>query len=113
MDDVFETVDREHFALTAFVRATDDSHFVVFADGDGSDLCEGRISDGPERMLCDWNEDSWWQLGFGGRRLTLCLSRSSLLRGALMITRRTLEGALKWAFLAFLREEWRAERAQC
>ena len=39
---------------------------------------------------------------------TLCFSRNSLLRGALMITRRTLEGAEKWALRDFLREEWRA-----
>lgn len=43
-----------------------------------------------------------------GRRRTLCLSRSSLLRGADMMTRRTEEGALKCALRAFLREEWRA-----
>ena len=29
-----------------------------------------------------------------------------------MITRRTLDGALKWAFLDFLREEWRSGCAQ-
>ena len=39
---------------------------------------------------------------------TLCFSRNSLLRGALMITRRTLEGAEKCALRDFLREEWRA-----
>lgn len=39
---------------------------------------------------------------------TLCFSRSSLFRGALMITRRWLEGALKWALRDFLREEWMA-----
>ena len=35
----------------------------------------------------------------------MCFSRSSLLRGALIITRRTLDGALKCAFRDFLREE--------
>lgn len=40
--------------------------------------------------------------------LTLCFSRRSLLKGALIITRRTLDGALKCAFRDFLREEWRA-----
>lgn len=39
---------------------------------------------------------------------TLCLSLNSLDRGALMITRRTPEGALKCALRDFLREEWRA-----
>ena len=43
-----------------------------------------------------------------GNGRTLCFSRSSLLRGALMITRRTLEGAEKCALRDFLREEWRA-----
>ena len=43
-----------------------------------------------------------------GSMLTLCFSRSSLLRGALIMTRRTLEGALKCALRDFLREEWRA-----
>lgn len=37
---------------------------------------------------------------------TLCFSRSSLLKGALMMTRRTLDGASKWALRDFLREEW-------
>ena len=36
---------------------------------------------------------------------TLCFSRSSLLRGALMMTRRSLEGALKCALRDFRREE--------
>ena len=43
------------------------------------------------------------------RRLTLCFSLSSLLNGALMMVRRTLEGALKCALRDFRREEWRAE----
>lgn len=46
--------------------------------------------------------------GGGEGGCTLCFSRSSLLRGALIITRRTLEGALKCALRDFLREEWRA-----
>jgi hypothetical protein len=41
-------------------------------------------------------------------KLTLYFSRSSLLRGALMIVRRTLEGAPWWALRDFLLEEWRA-----
>lgn len=48
------------------------------------------------------------EAGTSYKRHALCLSRSSLLRGALMITRRTLEGALKWALRDFLREEWSA-----
>lgn len=34
MDHVFESVDGEYFAGAAFVGATDDGDFVVFADGD-------------------------------------------------------------------------------
>ena len=41
---------------------------------------------------------------------TLCFSRNSLFKGALIITRRTLDGALKCALRDFLREEWRAIR---
>lgn len=37
----------------------------------------------------------------------MCFSRSSLESGALMITRRTLEGAPKWSLRDFLLEEWR------
>ena len=48
----------------------------------------------------------WFEEEMLGR--TLCFSRNSLLRGALMITRRTLEGAEKCALRDFLREEWRA-----
>ncbi len=44
-------------------------------------------------------------------RRTLCFSRRSLFRGALIITRRTLDGALKWALRDFLREEWRASNS--
>jgi len=39
------------------------------------------------------------------RKLTLCFSRSSLEREALMILRRRSEGAEKWAFLLLRREE--------
>lgn len=42
VDHVFETVDRGHFALAAFVGAAGDDHFVVFADGDGADLFGGE-----------------------------------------------------------------------
>ena len=40
-----------------------------------------------------------------GKNRTLCFSRSSLLRGALMMVRRTLEGAEKCALRDFLLEE--------
>jgi hypothetical protein len=44
--------------------------------------------------------------GYGNRDiLTLCFSLSSLLNGALMIVRRTLEGAPKCALRDFLRDE--------
>lgn len=45
-----------------------------------------------------------------GCRPTLYFSRSSLLRGALMMLRRTLEGASKCALRDLRREEWRAAR---
>lgn len=105
VNNVFESVHGHDLAFTAFVGAARDQDLVVFADGDRSDLAGGlaRIS----RVGRTWAEDC------GGVREawllhTLCLSRNSLLRGALMITRRTLEGALKCAFRDFLREEWRA-----
>ena len=44
---------------------------------------------------------------------TLCFSRSSLLRGALMMTRRTLEGALKCALRDLRREECSAKERMC
>jgi hypothetical protein len=40
----------------------------------------------------------------GGRNRTLCFSRSSLLKGALIIVRRWLEGAEKCALRDFRRE---------
>jgi len=38
MYDVFEAVDGGHFSFAAFAGASDYKHFVVFADGDGSDI---------------------------------------------------------------------------
>lgn len=35
---IFESVDGGDGPFTAFVRAANDGHFVVFADGDGADL---------------------------------------------------------------------------
>jgi hypothetical protein len=78
VDDVFETVDRRYFAFTAFVRTAGNDDFVVFPDWNGTNL--------------------WKKLGnFGYAKLsellTLYFSRSSLLRGALIMVRRTLDGA--------------------
>lgn len=85
MDDVFEAVDGHNFSFAAFVRAAGYEDFVVFAYGDGADLLgEAKIS------RLDWE---WIFVDVGGRH-TLCFSRSSLFKGALMMTRRTLEGAL-------------------
>ena len=39
MDEVFKTIDGDDFALTAFVGAAGDDDFVVFAYGNGADLC--------------------------------------------------------------------------
>lgn len=90
VDDVLEAVDRVDLALAALEGATDDGDLIVLADGDAADLRGGQ--------RCREAE------GSGGRR-TLYFSRSSLLRGALMMTRRTLEGAEKCALRDFLREE--------
>lgn len=90
VDDVLEAVDRVDLALAALEGATDDGDLIVLADGDAADL---RGVSGAVRQ------------GGRGRRRTLYFSRSSLLRGALMITRRTLEGAEKCALRDLLREE--------
>lgn len=82
MDDVFETVDGGDLAIASFVGAAGYGDFVVFADGDGADLGERGVlatADGHKRIL----------------RHTLYFSRSSLLSGALIMTRRTEEGAWK------------------
>ena len=92
MDDVFETVNGGDFGITAFVGAAGYSDFVILADGDRADL---RLK--PNQRL-----------QAGGtiiNRPTLYLSRNSLLRGALIMTRRTPDGAVKWALRDFLREE--------
>ena len=95
MDNVFKTVDGGDLALTAFVGASGYGDFIVFADGDGADLRKVRIND------CECRSKFF-------ERYTLYFSRSSLLSGALIKTRTTLEGAVKWALRDFLREEWRA-----
>lgn len=95
MDDIFETIDGGDFAIAAFVGPSDDSDFVIFADRDGADLCE-------KKMSVSWKGPSE---SVKSAKSTLYLSRSSLLRGALMIVRRTLEGAEKCALRDFLREE--------
>jgi len=98
VDDVLEAVHRGDLALLVLVEATDDGDLVILADGDGADLkqnCESTVPDqkSPRKLL------------------TLYFSRSSLERGALMITRRSLEGALKCALRDLRREEWRAANA--
>lgn len=110
MDDIFEAIDGGDFAGFAFVAAADDEDFVVFANGDCADLTVDNVHQ-PD-MIC---KPSWTAMLIAVNmeravklNHTLCLSRSSLLRGALMMVRRTPEGALKCAFRDFLREEWRA-----
>lgn len=104
VDYVFEAVDGGDGAFAAFVAAAHDGDFVVFADGDGSHLL-GVV--GGEKVR---DEGGWWgeEEGKGGEGRTLCFSRSSLLRGALMMVRRTLEGAVKWALRDLRREQWRS-----
>ena len=80
VDNVLETVHGGDLALAALVGTTDNGDLVVLSDGDRADLdnvrnCEKIVS--------------------GDAKLTLYFSRSSLERGALMITRRWSEGALK------------------
>lgn len=97
VDDVFETVDRGNLALLVLVGATHDLDLVILTDGDGANLqggsCQHRCH---ISSLC------------GELFLTLYFSRSSLLRGALMMLRRTLEGALKCALRDLRLEEWMA-----
>lgn len=84
VDHVLETVDGGDLALTALVGATDNGDLVVLADGDAADLFARKMLVFP-RSRAETLE---------GLR-TLYFSRSSLLRGALMMTRRWPEPALK------------------
>ena len=79
MDDIFQTIDGGDFSFAALVGASDNEDFIVFADRDRSNLEHVRGGGGVEAMMI--------------RRRTLCFSRSSLLKGALMMVRLTLEGA--------------------
>lgn len=91
MDDVLEAVHRGDLALLVLVGAANDLDLVALADGDAPDL---------QRLIST--------LGLNPnlvREPTLYFSRSSLLSGALMMTRRTLEGAEKCALRALRREE--------
>lgn len=89
VDHVLETVDGGDLALTALVAATDNGDLVLLADGDGADLFAENVSFFSFRKC-------WWKSFFlVGWMRTLYFSRSSLERGALMTTRRWLEGALK------------------
>ncbi len=75
--DVLETVDGGDLALATLVGASNNSDFVILSDRDGADL--GAVRKGI------WG---------GSREMrTLYFSRSSLLRGALMIVRLTEDGA--------------------
>jgi len=38
VDNIFETVDGDDFALTALVRTTDNGDFIILSDWDGADL---------------------------------------------------------------------------
>ncbi len=97
MDEVFQAVDGGDFAFAPFVGASYNGDFVVFADGNGADLKHGDI----DQMLLSDPET------LAGKSITLCFSLSSLLRGALMIVRRTLEGAPKWTLRDLRLEEAR------
>lgn len=95
VDNVLEAVDGGDLALAALEGATDDGDLVILADGDAADLRRELAScSGASRSLGR------------GKRHTLYFSRSSLLRGALMMVRRTLEGAEKCALRDLRLEEW-------
>jgi len=107
MHHVFEAVDGGDRAFAPFIAAAHDGDFVVFADGDGTDLLWGgggvsRSSGVRGEGKGEWERERWRE------RRTLCFSRSSLLRGALMMVRRTLDGAVKWALRDLRREECRS-----
>jgi hypothetical protein len=94
LDEVLETVDRGDLALAALVGAPNDGDFVILADGDGSDL-EGKLERLP--VLTDHKYGVYMCWHGVASFHTLCFSRSSLERGALMILRFWVEPALKWA----------------
>jgi hypothetical protein len=114
MYDIFETVDAGDFALTTLVGSPNNGYLVVFADWYRANLIE--TEPGQKNMAnlpivyADFKNIE--VLCGKGRAVpgdngapTLCFSRSSLLKGALMITRRLPEGALKCALRDFRREE--------
>jgi hypothetical protein len=78
MDDVLKTVDRSDLSLATLVGTTNYGNLVVLSDWDGSNLVE---------KLGLWYKR--WRLA----AQTLYFSRSSLLNGALMMVRLTLDGA--------------------
>lgn len=97
---VLETVDGGDLALLVLVGAADNRDLVILADGDAADLLV-------EDLLVSFKkEGKATNMTIMGR--TLYFSRSSLLSGALMMLRRTLEGASKCALRDLRREEWRA-----
>lgn len=89
VDDVFEAVDGGDLALGALVGAADNGDLVVLADGDGADLFTMLAFPSLVVLAKDALRAK------RGPKRTLYFSRSSLERGALMMTRRWLEGALK------------------
>lgn len=81
VDDVFETVDGGDLSLRSLVGTTNDHNLIILSDWDGADL---------ESFSQIWK--------YNCRRKsarTLYFSRSSLLKGALMMVRLTLDGASK------------------
>lgn len=80
VNDVLETVDRGDLSLTSLVGTTDNSDLVILSDWNGTNLnMNVRIVSALSCIV----------------QLTLYFSRSSLERGALIIVRRTDDGALK------------------
>lgn len=81
MDEVLQSVDRGDLAFTAFLGPSNNGDFVVLSNWDTSDLATISYCN----RLCLYVVR------------TPCFSLSSFERGALMIPRRSEEGAPKWA----------------
>ena len=87
VDDVFAAVHGGNLALAALLAAADNGDLIILADGEGADLATGE-KEKKEGQNTETKEDI-------DDRQTLYFLRSSSERAALMITRRTEEGAAK------------------
>lgn len=90
MNDILEAVDGGDLSLTSLAGSADNENLIILSDWDRADLV--ILLDFARAMLADIH--------------TPYFSRSSLLRGALMMVRLTLDGASKCDLRDFLLEEW-------